>query len=258
MSNTDCLHKEALKSWDHFQTDEIIYLSDAFTGFGDSRSIPAETYRNGSGWLELQFMLHGERDAYYKAIISRVNSECSASVISGGHEREISIKNAAIGRNSPVLVEVTHLVQPPQRVIFIGCPSMIWLKRFNFTEGFRGGSDNLLFESLKAINCGHLDNRELCATGNSVKPCEAPDELIKSGAHVVESISDNQTNFRGNIHQMQAEDVSLIFYFVLTNKSVGIRRRAEGPEFGIQSVKMFLRPTDFQFGLVYSRHDEGK
>ena len=251
------LREEAIKSWEHFETDEIVYLRDAFGDFGDSRLIPTEIYSEGSGWIELEFFLHGDREAYYMAIISCLKDDSSTRNILFRDSGEPSIQEATVCGNSPMLIEVTQLVKPPQRVTFKGIPSVIRLKRFNLAERFVGNSGDLSFKTLEAIPCEHFNSGPLDSIRNSVQSRQTPYGLIESRSHVVNSIGSDQANFARNWREFKPKDVAAILYILLSPSGIGFRGRGERGgsakvnEFGLECFKMSLRPTNLQIRVCH-------
>ncbi len=255
------LREESHKSWQHSVSDEIVYLPEAVPvlderiGIGD-RIAPAEIYRNGDAWVELQFILVGERGAYYVAIIESLNRD----VLPCGF-RKVNQNFSPVGRNPPVLVEVTHSVEPPQRMSFVGCPSVIRLKRFDLSDGIVRDILDLSRPPLDVpVGFGQLrEDRELGAVSREFRNLErqvrqTPDQLIQGGSHTVERIAHDQTRGVRDIVMLEAKDVPLSFQIIVTLKSIRLSFRDEPLKFNIEGVKMHLRPTKFQIGIEESGH----
>jgi hypothetical protein len=255
------LREESHKSWQHSVSDEIVYLPEAVFGLNkgigiSDRIAPAEIYRNGDAWVELQFVLVGERGAHYVAIIESLNSDvlpCSFG--------KVNQDFPSVGRNPPVLVEVTHSVEPPQGMSFVGCPSVIRLKRFDLSDG--------IVRDILDLGCPPLDvpvglrqmreDRELSAVSGEFRNLErqvrqTPDQLIQGGSHTVERIADDQTRGVRDIVMPEAKDVPLSFQIIITLKGIWLSFRDEPLKFNIEGVKMYLRPTKFQIGIEESGH----
>jgi len=247
------LREEAHKSWQYIVSDEIVYLPETISVLNeavgiDGRIALAEIYRNGNAWIELQFGLVGDRDTHYQAVIEALNRDefCRA----WGNVNE---DFTSVSRNPPVLVEVTHSIQPPERVRFVGCPSVIRLKRFDLVDGFIGNSDNLVAKSLNDLfgsrhvaKDGKLNGRR--RTGNG-QLRQTPKKLIESGAHAVKGISDDQARSVGHVIMLEPKDVSLLCKIIITVKSIRLSFSDEPLKFDIESLKMHLRPTKFQIGI---------
>src|SRR5438477_313495 len=66
---------EALdESWQQGLCNEVVYLPEPLFRFGDGVNIsdgvsPAEIYLKGDGWIEVELILEGDRDAYYLGVI---------------------------------------------------------------------------------------------------------------------------------------------------------------------------------------------
>ena len=153
-----------------------------------------------------------------------------------------------------MLVEVTYLVKPPQRVTFKGVPSMIWLKRLNFVEGSIRDTDNLSLESPTPLTVPHFDDRELRTGGDSLETRQSPNGLVQGRSHVVNSISSEEANFGRNIGKLKPCDMPLIFYIVITSEGISLRWR-KGIDFRPESLKVYLRPTNLCVGVSHAWHD---
>ena len=160
------LRQEAQESWEYHICDEIVYLPEATTILRDREfigipgvSLP-EIYLKRDAWIELQFSLVGDRDAYYMAILESVNAQVErhldnhartvgldANNVSLCDLREINGKFAAVRGDTTMLVEVTDCVQPPKRVAFVGCASLVRLKRLDLVNSSKRNSSNLPVKS---------------------------------------------------------------------------------------------------------------
>ncbi len=242
------LREEAHKSWQHAVTEELVYIADV----GGSQDHPScfisEVYLEGHVWIEVQFAFVGQRNSHYSAIIESLESHRSG--VSNGKMKQ---NFGTIGGDSPMLVEVTHCVQPPQMVRFNGCSSICWLKVSDNGNCIGRNVPELDFESAPAVIVPLLDNREFHATvGDSdVQLGQAPNQLVKTGPHTVEGISTSQRNMVGDLVQLNPEDISLVFKIILTRKSAGIRFM-EGFKVGVKSLKVTLRPIQLQIGVSQS------
>src|ERR1019366_3618678 len=212
------------ESWQYVFSDELVHLPESIYGLQKSGGVshgvtPAEIYLEGRGQLELKFMLSGERDAEYVAIAR------SLLLHVGLHRtREIDLQLTSVCRNSPVLVEVTHSVQPPQRMRFIGCPSVVRLKRFDFRDGKSRNAGRLVGKPFSSLAIVFADDGELGAFGTA-KPSggagETPDELIKVGTHTVKGVSSCETDGIGNIGEPDLKDMLLMFKVIITRAGMG-------------------------------------
>jgi hypothetical protein len=193
----------------------------------------------------------GERGAYYVAIIETLDRD-ELPRGSGKVNQDF----APVSRNPPMLVEITHSVEPPQRMNFVGCPSVIRLKRFDLSDSFVGDISHLAVPPLN-ISRGFrqvVEDRELRGVGGKVRNCErqmrqTPNQLIQGGSHTVERIAHDQTRVVRDIVMLEAKDVPLSFKIIVTLKSIRLSFREEPLKFNVESVKMYLRPTEFQIGI---------
>jgi hypothetical protein len=250
------LREEAHKSWEHSFGDECVYLPEAVFGLNKSirigdRIAPAEIYRYGNAWVELQFVLVGERGAYYVAVIESLDGDVLPRSFG-----KVNQDFAPVGRNPPVLVEVTHSIQPPQRMRFVGLPSVIRLKRFDLCDSLIGDISHLALPPLNVSGSFRqvVEDGELSGAGREFRNRDrqvrqTPHQLIQRGSHAVQRVPHNQTRRVGNIVMLEAKDVPLIFKIIVTLKGIRLSFRDELRKFNVESVKMYLRPTEFQIGI---------
>ena len=269
------LRKESQKSWEHHFCDEIVYVPETSAILANRKlvripsiSLP-EIYLKSNAWIELQFVLVGERDAYYVAIIEGVNPQIKGHLddnafavplnsnhVSAGNVREVNNQLAAIGGDAAMLVDVAKRVQSPKGMSFEGCPSLIRLKRFNLGNGLRTNPSNLLVEPFDVF-FGHrqmVENRKLSGRGRRLFATpirETPNNLIQTGTQIVEGIPERERNRIRNIEKRTLETVSSLLRIYIAPDCVSLRS-GEFFEQKIQGVQMHLRPTKFQIGIGQS------
>jgi hypothetical protein len=199
------LCEEACESWEYVFTDEFTYLCESSDLLGDSRFVTAEHYRKDVGIIIVEFVLKGERGAHYKAVVRSIDGHNATCKLLGCNVRKTQDRRASIRRNPSVLVEVTHLIEPPQRVRLIGCPSVTWLKKFDFAYGVFGNTDEAAIEGSQFIPSQNraIDNRECGALWNATQTSQAPHQLAKRGTHVIDRIACDQANMSWNIEKLR-------------------------------------------------------
>jgi hypothetical protein len=237
------LREEARKSWQHTVTDELVYVSDFGRSQYDSVSNISEVYLKRDAWIEIEFTLLGQRDAKYTAIIDAFESD----PLVGG---KVELNMGTIGGNSPVLVEVTHSVEPPEKVVFKGCRSTCWLKFSDNRDGISGDIGEANFEPALGIGVPLLDNRkrDTLVGLNDIQLGQSPYELVQGGTHAVKGIPASQRDFIGDFQQLYPQDVPLILKVFVSRNSAGVRL-VESCKFSVEGIKMTLRPIQLQIGV---------
>lgn len=268
------LREESQKSWKHHVCDELVYVPESFAILTDSElvgmsgvSLP-EIYLKDDAWIELQFSLVGEGNAHYVAIIESLNAKIKR--ILPGHGPAVGWKPedvspchvwkgnddfTSVRGDSPMLVEVTESIQSPEGVRFVGFPSVVRLKRFDFLDGSRGNSSELPVPSLDVpvfggptIEDGELGRfRRIC----TCQARQTPNDLIETGTHIVEGVADRQTGVIRDITELAFKTIPLLFKIVVSPHSVSLRS-GELFQQRVQSIQMHLRPTKFQIGIGQS------
>lgn len=238
------LREEAKKSWQHSILDELVYVTQVEGPKVHPCGDIAKIYLKGDIWIEVKFMLAGQRDAQYCAIIQVFDSDV-AGIGSGKPELNLG----TIRRDSPMLVKVTHSVQPPKVVGFRGCRSICWLKLFNNGDGVYGNSREIITKLFGASIVPFCEDRELGVFRNSHSQFgETPDQLVKAGAHTVKRIPTPQADFVGNVVKLDPNYIPSIFKVFLTNNSAGVSF-VELQEVIVQRFQMSLRPIQLQIRI---------
>lgn len=258
------LREEAQKSWQHSLSDEIVYFPESLSILNqdqalgvDGRIALPEIYRNGDAWIELQFVLVNDRNANYVALVERFNGDKFSNALG-----KVSEDFASVSGNPPVLVEITHSVEPPERMRFVGFPSVVRLKRFDLRNGLVGDIPHLAVPPFNiSTRFGKVvEDRELSSVRGEIgnldrQTRETENELIQGGSHTVQRISDDQRGRIGNVMMLEAKDVSLICKIIVTVKSIRLSFVDELLKFNVESLKVYLRPTNFQIGIDHSGHE---
>lgn len=246
------LREEAIKSGEHFHSNESVYFDQSLKRLSNSRGITPESYLNGRIWIECHFVLQGERNADYVAVICGAHNDIVSEF--QGDAVDCPAHGNAVGRKPSVLVEVTHLVQPPQRVTFESVSSVIWLKRLDFAKSGIGHAGDLSLEPLASVTVPNFDYRELSFSRDSVQSGQRPYSLIESRTHVVNSVPRDKANFRRDIVELRANDIPFLFFILVFGNGISLRWRAESADFGIKGIQVILRPTQLRVGIGHAQH----
>lgn len=264
------LREEAHKSWENGVLDELIYLPDGIPILNKTRGIAsaktyAEIYLEGHVWLESQFMLLGQRHANYMAIIESINAKIKRSLrydssarkrlqsknVPAGDPRKLAVDLAPVGKNSAMFIEIAHGIETPERVCFVSIPSVVWLKRQDFTPREVRNSHSLLIESLSTVGAVAAHNGELSMPRidhSAGMPSQAPDQLIEAGSHVVKQISDRERNIIGDIEKFNLCDIPSLFRIGVGRDRICFFSGERFEQF-VESVQVRLRPTKLQVGI---------
>jgi hypothetical protein len=250
------LRQKANEGWEYCISNEIVYLPQSITCFDEAvrvggMSLP-EVYLKGDIWLELELVFVCERDTYSAVIvIDHLRRDKLPSCI-----REKYDHLAAISRYSPMFVDVAQGVQSPQRVGFVGCPSVVRLESPDCISRYFGNSLSLGIETFSKIGIVDLHDRELsiCGIGDASQSlCESPDYLIKARPQAIKAVPGNQGNVVGNVEQAERHDIQLPFRVIIGSNFVRLSR-LEGVDLPLESIKVNLRPTKLQIGISQARH----
>ena len=240
------LLEEARKSWDHVFSNEVVYSLDSIKVAINPHVGISKDYFESNIWMELHLVFETERETHYACIVE----------FDKWYEtlRQPKIQNLSVSRDSPVLIDIAHLVQTPKQMTSDswGIPSVIWLKRFNDGDCFCGNTFHI---QPKLPRVSSVENRELGIFGvTRGQFSQTPHELIQGGSEAVEDIPDNEGNPVGRIRNGDPDAIPLAFKIILTQE--GIRFRfVEGLELVPQSLKVFLRPSCLEIGISQTHRD---
>lgn len=238
------LLEEARKSWEHALSDKVVYVLQPLKIASDSFMGIPKGYVDGRYWIESHLTFEIKRDTHHACILVKFDERYA----SPGEVREAVVTNCAVGRNPSMLVNVAEEIQPPEQVALDGCgiPSVIWLKRFDEGCGICGYASGVPSESFVVSD---FENRELSAVRiGRGQFRQSPYKLVQGRTEAVQEVADDQRNLVGNVFDVKAKDVPLIFNIVLFDNSYRFRF-AKGAEPIPHVIKMFLRPDGLQIGV---------
>ena len=126
------LLEESRKSWEYVISDELTYFSEL--GGPNRKLFSPKNYGARRFWLEFHLVFWGSRHEHFHLIVE------------SAHGRGTRIRDANGNRTcrdwyQPMLKGVAEFVEEPQRMVFVGRPSVVRLKLFD--EGDCGGADVL-------------------------------------------------------------------------------------------------------------------
>ena len=237
------LREEAHKSWQHAIAEELVYTVNPVGVHDHAVMGVPKVYLEGNAWIELHLVFHGKREAHYTAIIERFPGNDSINL------RQLEDNLAPVRRDAPVLVEITHSVQPPQKVRLWGTRSLIRLKQINLFDGIGGNASEVPEECLAAVGVKAVVDWKSNLSGNDSRlPCQGEDQLIQRRSETVDYIADDKLDRVWYIEKLKPQDVPLVLKVFLFGHSIG-GRFTEGIKLPIKRLQMFLRPTNLQIGV---------
>jgi len=243
VSKTDLLREEARKSWDYFESDEIIYFAESSKSnleIGDSvRCVDwVSKYNVGDIYLELKAVLLGERNSYFNYVIEVLPEYLTNAIHSNGK------LDTAKGHDL-MLVDVAKFVQLPEGMTLKCCPSFVRLKRLDNAESYRRDVSNFFPITLIAGERDLGINRETRLPSGFVsgEQRELPSEVVETGTNGIGELTNQQRKWIGCNSLFNPRDVCSFFKIILSGDGVGIFPIA--PDFPFEFVEVFIRPTKF-------------
>ncbi len=118
------LREEARKSWDHFVSNKVVYLSESVEG--NLERTVAEKYLDRDAWFEIHATCHGESQGEHhlqmviEKIIGRRSDKLLPSVESKSDTQRVRTK-----RDRSMFVQGPEFIQLPEGIIQKGIPSVM-------------------------------------------------------------------------------------------------------------------------------------
>lgn len=241
------LREEARKSWDHFVSDKVVYLSESVEG--NLERTVAEKYLDRDAWFEIHFTAQGEsqREYHFQMMIEKRRGKWgdeSLPVI----QRKTDTERIWAERYRSMFVQGPEFIQLPEGIVPKSVPSEVRLKRVDDVChcGWKQGP---------AVFIGvvpNLEDREmdlllfpLGKTLRSVEVGQFPRELIQCGTEATDEIAKQHWDDlwgQGNINPDDIEPLIKLDLF-----GDGIRFRGPLPEFGVKRLEVFVRPAGLHF-----------
>ena len=236
------LREEAVKTWDYFLTDKLVYVSEVIDVESNPLIIVSKTDIYPDPWIELHFILESQRDSHFCAIIEclRLN-EWSRSRGNGEHIAGYGGMKCDV----PMLVHVPQFVEFPQMSAFRSVPTLVRLKRFHdgdcIVTDAEGCADDLQL-CVKAVLAKDrkpmfMRNFPLCSTD------EYTDEMVQRGPEISNEVSGNQADSERSFIIQTLNSHDEIFRILVMRDFMGLLWSE--PEFAdsrFKSLKVYLRP----------------
>ena len=238
------LREEELESWDHPVSHELVYFCDIPDPDLERRSRfvgwPAE-YKLGRAWLEVHFVLGGEREMKFNAIVKIDRLHRNVGV---------NLQLGATDRHRGVFVDIAQFVQLPKGVSLEVIPSLVRLKRLDDLDCLAGDVPRNTPEPLLAPLRPVPVNGEGCFTGRgaTAQQSELPSELIQPRPQVVGELSDQQRDLVGDARLLKADDMESLFRIILFRYGNVLTPKKQ-PDFPLKSLEVFFRPQGFYAGV---------
>lgn len=251
------LREEAHKSWDHFLSNEVIYLAHSLERDFEVISL-SEQYLDGHLWLELHFTIPDERqrELHFIVICEKVESSGRETLPIG--ETKPVLNTIRQGGNGPVFIQVPQFVQLPKGVIAKGCPSVVRLKPvydvchcgWKQTQPIPvGGVVVLEDRKLNPALLGPTEDPRLVEMG------QLPSELIQRGTKATNKVPEQHRDDLWSVSDLDLKSMGRPFKIGLFEDGIWI----ETPlvDLPLKRLEVFVRPTGLHF-YEYQSVDMGR
>lgn len=242
------LREEARKSWNHFVSDEIVYVLDSAKIAENLIGNIAEKYIKRRLWIECHLTFEVQRSAHHVLVLIEVEK-----VDRGPWKlRKSKIDRTAVNRNSSMFVNITKTIQAPEEMRR-WVRSIVRLKRLNNPHCTCG-------HSLSPIGKLFARSRNVLVQDGKLRSIrvrqsqlgELPNGLVKSTPQAVQQVTQNQRDFVRRIVDLDPNLVPSTLAIFLSENTYGFRF-AEGVQTIPESVKVYLRPGCLQIGFSQGR-----
>jgi hypothetical protein len=245
-ANYEALQEETVKSWDQIISEEVVYaLQPVNSNLKVSNCIRhfdwVAKYYTGAFDIHLKFGLLGQRNVYFKSILSvappsvRDAGSNSHAVVEGGN-----------GHHS-MLVDVAELVELPERMVPIR--TLVRLKRFDDCESGRGNVSDFVPVALIGRE------RRLRFDGKSrqspwfirSEQCKLPRQMVQTGAESIGEFADKHPYSVGRDSLFNLDTVPRMLNIILSSEEIGVVPKLL--DFPLEFIEASAPPTKFHLRI---------
>ena len=231
----------------YFITDKLVYVDELLSRDDDVFRFVSKVNVDLDRWIEFHVRLCGKWEAYYTGIIRPARN--------GRHVGWKTYRNLCertMDRDSPMFVDIPEPMQLPQFRRLISVPMVVWLKQRDDLPSLSGNAAHGIFERPCPLGVIDGDNGKASTKVDSATAsvCESTSKVIQRGTHAADCISSNQTEDNVDWGRIEVENVLSCFKVILCPNSMSLALQ-KAPDFNVQTVQVFLRPTQLERGIEF-------
>lgn len=245
------IREESRKVWEYCESNEIVHLGEVIEAKLETFVSVVDCQLSSTVWIELNFVLVGQRDSYYRAIIDLLRPD----LLDSG-QAELPLGNYAVSSDMPMLLNVPQLVEPPQMSRVVVVPSVIRLKRFNNVNGVCGHSSSRFSNKFPSVGIVSLANGEgNFGTGDgATQVSQLPCKMVQASPQIQNEVSCHQGSLQHSVimETLNPNDVPAIFRIIFGRNCWGVQV-LDNKRFACKFVEAFLRPLQFKIRIEEAR-----
>jgi len=241
--------EEARKSWEHVVSDEVVYVCEST--LPNFKRLPGAIdwltkYKLGRLWVELHFVLQGQRNGYFNAIVEFAGNKRG----NGFRLDDSEAQGSRIDRHHNVLVEVAKVVQLPQGVILKGCPSVVRLQLFDDHNRYAAHRFDRPVKLRPTLPTADAKNGEGRVSGwlGTIEQRELPRQLIQTGPKAVSELANEQRDGLRHGTHLKPDDVAGVLNIVLFYDGT-VFTSPVSHKFRVESIEVLFRPAGFHIRI---------
>lgn len=241
------LRKEARESWNYFVSDKVTHFSEV-GGASDELSFTAQRYTRAQFWLIFHVVLRRRRYNHYCVVVEGLGS-WGAGVAARHGDRHRSERDWY----QPVLKRITEPIQKPQRMLFVGCPSVVRLKALDHS---RCRTTNMFCGLLERgiISFRHDRETSFVIRSGLLTQGELPRKVVQGESQKVHALSRQHSQVSRGLCLWNPKDIASLcaVYFHGDTSQFTFN---ENPALFVESAEVVLCPTSKHIKVSYVEHD---
>ena len=230
---------------EHSIANKLVYVDKLSDSNDDPFGLVSKINVDLDRWIEFHVRLGGYRKPYYVGAIRLARDGRHVGWKPNGH-----LSTRCIDWDTPVLVNIPEPMQLPQFRGLVGVPVVVWLKKANDLSGVFMDTDKGVFEKSPPFSIVDWNDGEASPviSGSPFGERERTSQVIQRRSEAGQGVARDQTKFDVDGRRVEVYDVLSSFKIVLCPHSMSLALQ-KLPDRSVQSVQVFLRPTQLQCGV---------
>lgn len=233
--------KDTSESGQGVLIDELVYVDKVSNFDMDAFRIVPKGDGYPYRWIELNLVLHADRETPYRAVIC-LHSQDGRT----GRSKDSDVKPNPLERNSSVLVDIPQSLKLPELGGFVSSPAMVRLKSVNDVDTFLREPLGCPVELTPTVGVGDAyDGEARFFEVGGAQSAKLIGNVVQGGSQAGDEVSDNESHVWSWSGDTELRKAISSFKIVVSDQFIGL---ATGVDFDslVKSVEVCLRPTHLQ------------
>lgn len=258
------IREEARESWDNVSCDEVVYVAHPLKGNLEFSHEFTKKYLDGDCWFELHCTFQDEfnRESHFQCILEvALDKVDEISPLVWGESGKANVERIAIHGDSSMFVHRPKLIELPEGIVAIGCPSEVRLKVIDLRCDC-GWKQTSLSEVSVIPTLGNRElNVPLLFFGECALPIRVgkiPGELVECRPETANEVTQRHGDDGVDRAHVDAKHVLFPLKIGVFANGIGILKPIADARF--KCFKVNLRPAGFHINIneggQHFSHDE--